>query len=135
MDLAIESGAKKTRALMIAELVAACCSFGPDEQVVDLLEQWAEWQRGYRVRIGFPTRSCAMQSGGLGSFDEMCDEAQSYRCRAVDACIDDLSVPAQRAAIHRRYLSAVYRMRDYENALADAHVQLARAFRRKGIIA
>lgn len=120
---------------MIAELVAAYCSFCPDEQVVDLLEQWAEWQRGYRMRIGFPTRSSAMRSSGLRSFGEMCDEAQAYRCRVVDACIDDLSVPAQRAAIHRRYLSSVYRMRDYEHVLAEAHIELLTAFRRKGIIA
>lgn len=120
---------------MIAESVAADCFGTPTDWVVDLLEQWAEWQRGYRVRIGFPPRSCGMRSDGLGSFDSMCDEAHIYRCRAVDACIDDLAVPAQRAAIHRRYLSSVYRMRDYEYSLAAAHRELAWAFRRKGIIA
>lgn len=120
---------------MISESVSADCYRGASGWVVDLLEQWADWQRSYRVRIGFPPRSCGMRSDGLGSFDEMCDEAQEYRCRAVDACIDSLSVPAQRAAIHRRYLSSVYRMRDYEYSLAAAHRELAWAFRRKGIIA
>ena len=38
------------------------------------------------------------------------------------------------AAIHRRYLSAVYRIRDYAQMLDDAHEALLVAFRRKGVL-
>jgi hypothetical protein len=46
----------------------------------------------------------------------------------------DLTVPAQKAAIHRCYVFSVYRMRDYGLMLEQAHIALQRAFMRKGIL-
>jgi hypothetical protein len=54
-------------------------------------------------------------------------------CRVVDSCVDDLP-PNQSAAIHHCYLSAVFRMRDYPQALADAHTTLFITLRRKGVL-
>ena len=62
------------------------------------------------------------------SSDEQQEEAKWQRCAIVDRCIDDLPVPAQRAAIHRRYLSSVYQMRDYPASLAAAMALLLVAF-------
>lgn len=107
-------------------------------RAVRLLEAWAEWQRHYRINTGFPRRSCGIQCFGQvvtdDSSDEQQSEAERMRCEVVDQCIDDLPVPAQRAAIHHRYLNAVYRMRDYEIALDDALSSLVNAFIRKGIL-
>lgn len=103
-----------------------------------ILLDWAAWQRGYRVKTGYARRSWGVESGGQvvthDSSDEQQDDAEKLRCEIVDRCIDDLEVPAQRAAVHRCYLSAVYRMRDYQQSLADALAALAVAFRRKGIL-
>ncbi|HNK51737.1 MAG TPA: hypothetical protein PKX75_22255 [Nitrospira sp.] len=110
-----------------------------EESVHFLLIEWAEWQRRYEVYTGYPRRSCGMDAGGQvvteESSDEQQEEAKWQRCAIVDRCIDDLPVPAQRAAIHRRYLSSVYQMRDYPASLAAAMALLLVAFRRKGILA
>ncbi len=108
------------------------------DAVHNLLVDWAKWQQGYRVNTGYPRRSCGMRAVGqvvtADSSDEQQDDAEKIRCEIVDRCIDDLPVAAHKAAVHRRYLSAVYRMRDYERSLADALTALASAFRRKGIL-
>jgi len=108
------------------------------QKVVDMLTEWADWQRGYRMRIGWPESSAGFQAGGglvtRDTSDEQADMAQLRRCDIIDKCIDDLPDPTQRAAIHHRYLHAVYRMRDYDGELAAAHAALDVAFRKKGIL-
>ena len=108
------------------------------QKVADMLKEWADWQRGYQMRIWYPDRSPGFATGGgvvtLDTSDEQADDAAHHRCEIIDRCVDDLREPAQRAAIHHRYLHAVFRMRDYDVALLDAHAALDIAFRRKGIL-
>jgi len=108
------------------------------DRVVSILEDWARWQRAYSVFLGAPRRSLGFDLGGSAvtaeSGEQNREVADRDRCRVVDACIDSLKVPAQRAAIHRRYLSAVYRMRDYEQALCAAHEALLVAFLDKRLL-
>jgi hypothetical protein len=108
------------------------------QKVADMLKEWADWQRGYRMRIGYPERSIGFEPGGgvvtRDTSDEQADDAAHHRCDIIDRCVDDLRDPAQRAAIHHCYLHAVFRMRDYDDALLNAHTALDVAFRRKGIL-
>ena len=108
------------------------------QKVVDMLKEWADWSRGYRMRIGYPERSPGFATGGgvvtRDTSDEQADDAANQRCDIIDRCVDDLREPAQRAAIHHCYLQAVFRMRDYDTSLLDAHAALDIAFRRKGIL-
>ena len=108
------------------------------QKVADMLKEWADWSRGYRMRIGYPERSPGFAPGGgvvtRDTSDEQADDATNHRCDIIDRCVDDLRDPAQRAAIHHCYLHAVFRMRDYDVALLDAHAALDIAFRRKGIL-
>lgn len=99
------------------------------------LEDWARWSMCYRLRIGFPSRSIGLSSGFASqTFDEMCEQADSTRCRVLDTMIDDLS-PAQRQAIHRRYLHAVYRFprENYAEMLAQAHEELLKGGAGRGL--
>jgi len=106
------------------------------DAVIGLLQEWADWQNGYRVRLGYPPKSAGF-GGGRTVTDESADAdnaaADRARCEIVDRCIDDLA-PAYAAAIHHRYLAAVFRLRDYAETLAGAHVLLSDAFRRKGVL-
>ena len=106
--------------------------------VSGILVEWANWSKGYRMRIGYPSRSAGFEPGGgvvtKETSEHQYDDVAADRCRIVDRCIDDLPVKAQSAAIHRCYLSAVYRLRDYEQTLLDAHEALEVAFRRKGVL-
>lgn len=104
--------------------------------VVALLEDWAAWQRGFRLKLGYPTKSTGLECGGSSStFDDLCDRADAAQMQWVDACVQDLSA-VQRAAVMRRYgVAAVFRFprHNYESVLCDAHIALMSAFRRKGI--
>lgn len=105
------------------------------DAVIGLLTDWANWQNGYRVRLGYPPKSCGLQSGNQSAESSDWELAQDKRrCEIVDRCVDDLQTPAHKAALHHRYLSAVYRLRDYEQALAEAHVILMSVFQAKGVL-
>ena len=105
------------------------------DAVVRILQEWADWQHGYRMRLGYSPKSAGFQSGGVvGSGSEPDYSSVDHaRFEIVDTCVDELP-PDQRSAIHHRYLCAVYRMRDYALSLTAAHESLLRAFVRKGVM-
>lgn len=103
---------------------------------IRLLVEWSDWLSGYRMKIGFAPKSAGFQSGGVVSDSTDSDNyaaADNARCEIIDSCVDDL-LPIQKAAINHRYCASVYRMRDYEQTLEDAHDVLAKTFRSKGIL-
>ena len=105
--------------------------------LVSLLEEWANWQKGYRLKLSYPSKSSGFQSGGYVSrtFDEMAEESDSDICQLVDYAISDL-IPVQSAAIHKRYLAALFRFERvcYQEALTDAHVTLLSTLPKKGVV-
>lgn len=106
------------------------------ESLVALLTDWAQWQRAYSTRLGYPSRSLTCYSEGSQDFESLCDAVDSQTFASVDACVQDL-MPAQRAAVMRRYgIAAVFRFpRDnYERCLMLAHEVLIKALPRKGVM-
>ena len=106
------------------------------ESLVALLTDWAQWQRAYSPRLGYPSKSLTCYSEGSHDFESLCDAVDSQTFAAVDACVQDL-VPAQRAAVMRRYgIASVFRFpRDnYEQCLMLAHETLTKALPRKGVM-
>ncbi len=106
------------------------------ESLVALLTDWAQWQRAYSPRLGYPSRSLTCYSEGSQDFESLCDAVDSQTFASVDACVQDL-MPAQRAAVMRRYgVAAVFRFpRDnYESCLMMAHDVLIKALPRKGVM-
>ena len=104
------------------------------DRVVRILQDWADWNYWCKtMHLEYPSKSAVFVSGGSvgedGEIDYSC--ADVARNEVVDTCIDALR-PDQRSAIHHRYLCAVYRMRDYEQSLLNAHEALQREFVRKG---
>lgn len=106
------------------------------DMVVILLEDWADWQRGYRLKLGYPSKSAGMECGrGTATFDDLCEASDAEVMRKVDACVQDLP-PIQQAAILRRYgIAAVFRFprQNYEQVLLEAHCALMDAFTKKGV--
>ena len=109
--------------------------FAQIDAVIGHLEDWAHWHRGYRMRLGYSPKSAGFSSGGAVSDESGSDYSgvDQTRYEMIDACVDDLP-PIQVSAIHHRYLSAVFRMRDYVGTLALAHEALMIAFKRKGVM-
>lgn len=106
------------------------------ESLVALLTEWAQWQRAYAPRLGYPSRSLTCYSEGSQDFESLCDAVDSQTFASVDACVQDL-MPAQRAAVMRRYgIAAVFRFpRDnYEQCLMLAYETLMRTLQKKGVM-
>lgn len=106
------------------------------EALVGLLEEWAHWQRGYRMKLGYPSRSCGVSSDAGSSFEDLCDSVDAQTMSTVDAVVNDL-VPAQCAAVMKRYgVAVVFRFprANYEQSLQDAHERLLVELPRKGCI-
>lgn len=113
--------------VMAPEMVDAA-----DEQrmrrLINWLEQWAEWQRGYRPKTGFPPKSCGLRGYGSTTFDEMADAADEDQYRILDAAIDDLGIesPIHKAAVMCRYLAVGWRFPrgQYADLLVESHAWL-----------
>ena len=104
------------------------------DSVVSILTEWAEWMQRDDSGGGYPARSAGFgQCVSVGTFEDMCDHADALRVQVVDSCVSDLP-PNQNAAIYRRYLAAVFRMRDYEGSLMAAHETLERMLKNKGMV-
>lgn len=106
------------------------------DALVALLEDWADWQRGYRMKVGAATCSAGFSGSGTSSFDDLFDGVQADMMRRTDAAIDDLP-PIQNAAILRRYgVAAVFRFprENYAECLDAAHERLMVELPRRGVI-
>lgn len=106
--------------------------------LVGLLEEWANWQKGYSgAKLSYPSKSAGFDPGGYVSktFDEMAEENDAEVCRMIDCAIDDL-IPVHSAAIYRRYLAVSFRFPRirYEDALAEAHMMLMFKLPQKGVV-
>ena len=101
-----------------------------------LLEDWAKWQASYRPRNGYSNHSAGFASGGLSTFDDLCDQCDSTTMRTIDAGISSL-VPAQAAAINRCYgVCSVFRFPrlNYPEILEIAHESLMVIVKRRGVV-
>lgn len=102
-----------------------------------LLEDWADWMRGYSGIRGYASHTPGLHSGHVSKgFDDLCDEVDQSVCKLIDAAIDDLA-SGQAAAIHKRYgISAVFRFPrgNYEDMLAEAHATLMVTLPKKGVV-
>lgn len=107
------------------------------ESLKHLLEDWTRWQRGYTMRLGYPTHSPGFSGNqGIRSFDDLCDEVDTRVMQMIDAAIGDLP-PAQSAALLRCYgVAAVFRFprENYEEQLFAAHEHLLQELPRRGVV-
>jgi hypothetical protein len=108
------------------------------DQLFALLEGWARWQGGYRMRLGFPARSIGLCSNASKDWQDVADSIDHTTMKTIDAVIQDDGVltHAERAAVLRRYgVAAVFRFpRDnYADLLVSAHQKLLDILPRKGV--
>lgn len=74
-------------------------------RLLELLDKWKLYMRSDNHRLGYPSKSIGMSSGGAsGSFDDMYDEVEDDNVRTVDAVIHSLPKDQQQA-IYSRYLN------------------------------
>lgn len=106
------------------------------ESIILELTDWAKWQKGYSLKLGFPSKSVGLESGYVShTFDELCEQADHSRMQIVDCAVNDLESPAQKAAIHHRYLGTVVRFprNNLPHLLLEAHLEIMKNMRKRGI--
>lgn len=110
--------------------------FSRYERLKVILEDWANWSKGYRQNIGWPSRAVGFESGYVSStFDDMMDGVEKRINECVDSAINDLDA-GHKAAIHRCYgISSVFRFPrgNYETLLLESHELLIVSINRKGV--
>ena len=73
-------------------------------RLLELLDKWKLYMRSDNHKLGYPSKSIGMSSGGAsGSFDDMYDEVEDDNVRTVDAVIHSLPKDQQQA-VYARYL-------------------------------
>ena len=78
------------------------------ERLLSIMDDWALWMKSDSHKLGYPTKSIGMSSGGEStreSFSEMCSAQDMSNVRTIDAIIHSLS-KEQQDAIYARYLDA-----------------------------
>jgi hypothetical protein len=86
-----------------------------------ILDDWAKWMKKDSHRLGFPTKSSFLSSGGESShdaFEEMINKADKHNVITVNAVVNSLP-KAQRQAIYARYL------KDKKPMYYEKHLELA----------
>jgi len=75
-------------------------------RLLELLDKWKLFMRSDNHKLGYPSKSLGMSSGGESSydaFDEMYEDVEDDNVRTVDAVIHSLPND-QKDAIYARYL-------------------------------
>lgn len=86
-----------------------------------ILDDWARWMKKDSHRLGFPTKSSFLSSGGESSndaFEVMIEKADKNNVITINAVVHSLP-KAQRQAIYARYL------KDKKPMYYEKHLELA----------
>ena len=76
------------------------------DRLMQILDDWALWMKSDNHKLGFPSKSIGLSSGGestVDSFDEMIDVQDLSNVHVVDSVIHSLP-KEQQDAIYHRYL-------------------------------
>ena len=76
-------------------------------RLLELLDKWKRYMNSDNHKLGYPSKSIGMVSGGEASydaFDEMYEDVENDNVRTVDAVIHSLPED-QKSAIYARYLN------------------------------
>ena len=78
------------------------------ERLLSILEDWALWMKTDNHKLGYPSKSIGMSSGGESTseaFEEMCSAQDMSNIRTIHAIIHSLE-QGQQDAISAKYLGA-----------------------------
>jgi hypothetical protein len=78
------------------------------ERLLSIIEDWARWMKSDNHKLGYPSKSIGMSSGGESTsevFEEMCSAQDMSNVRTIDAIIHSLD-SSQQQAIYAKYLGA-----------------------------
>jgi hypothetical protein len=108
------------------------------QRVKEALDIWAEWMQQDDTKLGYPSKSAVILSGGgaWGSFgDDLEDEVDGTMARAVDAILEGMPL-SQKNAVFHFHIAAVFTPRRtlIEDDYADALVSVEVGLRKRGLV-
>jgi hypothetical protein len=92
-----------------------------NDRLLQILDDWAKWMKRPSNKLGYPTRSAFLASGGESAsdaFEEMLTESDLKNVLKIDALITSLP-KEQKEAINARYLDSK-RPNNYDHELEMA---------------
>jgi hypothetical protein len=78
------------------------------ERLLSIMQDWALWMKSDNHKLGYPSKSIGMSSGGESTsevFEDMCSAQDMSNIRTIDAIIHSLP-KEQQNAIYAKYLGA-----------------------------
>ena len=78
------------------------------ERLLSILEDWSLWMKHDTHKLGYPSKSIGMSSGGESTsevFEEMCSAQDMSNIRTIHAIVHSLE-QGQQDAIYAKYLGA-----------------------------
>ena len=78
------------------------------ERLLSIMQDWALWMKSDNHKLGYPSKSIGMSSGGESTsevFEDMCSAQDMSNIRTIDAIIHSLP-KEQQNAIYAKYLDA-----------------------------
>ena len=106
------------------------------ERLMWHLSNWRDWMQHDKHRLGYPSKSLMIASGGGSSDDEfesMCNEADSHCASVINSVIDSISKP-QQTAINHQWLGVVHCYPTQELDLDEAYTAIIKIAVRRGIV-
>ena len=100
------------------------------------LENWRDYMRRPSSKLGYPSRSMVVASGGdsaVDVFEEMCESADATSAMTMDAMIDSLKTP-QRVAIYHQWLKTNHYYPTQEYDYDEAISSLAKMADKRGLV-
>jgi len=78
------------------------------ERLLSIIEDWARWMKSDNHKLGYPSKSVGLSSGGESTseaFQDMCSAQDMSNIRTIHAIIHSLE-KGQQDAIYAKYLGA-----------------------------
>lgn len=88
-----------------------------NDRLLEVLDDWAKWMRRPGSKLGYPTKSAFLSSGGGSSanaYQEMLSESNFKNVLKIDALITSLPKD-QRESINAKYLGSKEPSNHYDN--------------------
>jgi hypothetical protein len=88
-------------------------------RVENYLILWAAWYRSCKPKLGYPSASIGIETGGINCYDDLEHQVDSYAAVTVDKLIGDLTASKQ-CAVRWAHLGEPWRFsRQNEQELYD----------------
>lgn len=106
-----------------------------DERLAWHLGNWADYMKQPSSKLGYPSKSLCMSSGGASGedeFDILCNEADVNVAKTMDGIIDSITLP-QRVAVNHVWLNVKHHYPTQELDLEEAYKNIIKLCLKRGV--